>query len=77
MVQIISTQDPNALQKACEFLEAGFPIAIPTETVYGLAVDARNPSAIHSLYEIKKRPAINPLICHISDVSMAKKHAYF
>ncbi|ALK07169.1 L-threonylcarbamoyladenylate synthase [Candidatus Liberibacter asiaticus] len=75
MMQIMSITDSNALRKACEFLDAGLPIAIPTETVYGLAVDSRNPTAIRRLYEIKKRPAMNPLICHVSDISMVKKHA--
>ncbi|AKK20099.1 threonylcarbamoyl-AMP synthase [Candidatus Liberibacter africanus] len=75
-MRIISITDSNALQKACEFLDAGLPIAIPTETVYGLAVDARNPSAIRRLYEIKKRPAINPLICHVSNISMVDKYAH-
>nr|WP_240532021.1 L-threonylcarbamoyladenylate synthase [Candidatus Liberibacter americanus] len=72
----MSIKDPNAIQKACEFLVAGLPIAVPTETVYGLAVDARNPIAISRLYEIKKRPPINPLICHVSSIEMAKKYAH-
>ncbi|MEG8099047.1 L-threonylcarbamoyladenylate synthase [Candidatus Liberibacter brunswickensis] len=76
MPQIISITDSNALQKACEFLDAGLPIAIPTETVYGLAVDARNPSAIRRLYEIKKRPTINPLICHASSIPMIEKYVH-
>ncbi|MBL0848692.1 MAG: threonylcarbamoyl-AMP synthase [Candidatus Liberibacter ctenarytainae] len=77
MTQIMSITDSNALQKACEFLKDGLPIAIPTETVYGLAVDARNPSAIRSLYSIKNRPLINPLICHVSNIAMARKYAHF
>ncbi|MBY7649118.1 MAG: threonylcarbamoyl-AMP synthase [Candidatus Liberibacter europaeus] len=76
MTQIMSTKNPNALWKACELLESGLPIVIPTETVYGIAVDARNPSAIRRLYEIKNRPPINPLICHVSSIDMTKKYAF-
>ncbi|AGA64054.1 YrdC/Sua5 family protein [Liberibacter crescens BT-1] len=77
MVKILSITDANAIKIACEFLEAGIPIAIPTETVYGLAVDSRNPLAIRRLYEIKKRPLFNPLICHVADISMACKYVNF
>lgn len=44
-------------------------IGIPTETVYGLAADARNPEAIHKIFNAKGRPGDNPLIIHIHDVS--------
>jgi len=46
-------------------LEAGELVAIPTETVYGLAADARNPEAIAKVYALKGRPASNPLIVHV------------
>lgn len=48
-------------------LEAGSLVAIPTETVYGLAADARNPDAIAQVYALKGRPASNPLIVHVGE----------
>lgn len=79
MARILSISDSEdiALQKALEFLAQGKPIAIPTETVYGLAADATNPEAITSIYETKGRPQFNPLICHMSDLEMAKSYADF
>ncbi len=52
--------------KAIELLKRGEVVAIPTETVYGLAADARNESAIAKIYATKQRPANNPLIVHIA-----------
>ena len=48
-----------------ERLRAGDIIAMPTETVYGLAADATNATAVASVYASKDRPKINPLICHV------------
>lgn len=71
-------RDPEAaLDKACTVLGQGYPIAIPTETVYGLAADATNPAAIARIYETKGRPRFNPLICHVSDIAMAERYAVF
>jgi len=53
------------LAEAIALLKAGHVVAIPTETVYGLAADARNESALREIYAIKERPAHNPLIVHI------------
>lgn len=58
---------PENMQLAAEAILAGELIAMPTETVYGIAADATNPKAIAKLFEIKGRPAENPLIVHISD----------
>jgi L-threonylcarbamoyladenylate synthase len=58
-------------------LGEGFPIAVPTETVYGLAAYATNPAAIARIYETKGRPRFNPLICHMADLDMAKEYAEF
>ncbi|MEQ1823031.1 MAG: L-threonylcarbamoyladenylate synthase [Fimbriimonadaceae bacterium] len=58
---------PENVQLAAEAILAGELIAMPTETVYGIAADATNPKAIAKLFEIKGRPAENPLIVHISD----------
>lgn len=73
----INQNKSQALSQALTCLGNGKPIAIPTETVYGLAADATNPDSITSIYETKGRPSFNPLICHMSDLQMAKLHADF
>jgi L-threonylcarbamoyladenylate synthase len=60
------TADPEL---AAERLRAGGLVAIPTETVYGLAADARNSAAIAEVYALKGRPASNPLIVHVADAA--------
>jgi L-threonylcarbamoyladenylate synthase len=55
------------LQQAISLLKRGDVVAIPTETVYGLAADASNDAALRQIYAIKQRPADNPLIVHIAD----------
>ncbi|MCO6186893.1 L-threonylcarbamoyladenylate synthase [Rhizobium sp. L1K21] len=67
----------DALARALDELARGEPVAIPTETVYGLAADATNPKAIARIYEIKGRPRFNPLICHVADMEMAERYAEF
>lgn len=64
-----------ALGEGVARLSEGLPIALPTETVYGLAADATNPKAVTAIYETKGRPQFNPLICHMADLEMAKQHA--
>ena len=49
----------------------GLPVAVPTETVYGLAADATNPDAVARIFEAKGRPSHNPLIIHVADVAQA------
>ncbi|MCP8897176.1 threonylcarbamoyl-AMP synthase [Shinella daejeonensis] len=71
------TQAQEALERATEALGRGVPVAIPTETVYGLAADATNPQAITRIYEMKGRPRFNPLISHMADLAMAETHAVF
>ncbi|MDQ1197765.1 L-threonylcarbamoyladenylate synthase [Agrobacterium sp. SORGH_AS 787] len=73
----IEQQPEEALDDAVRVLKAGFPVAIPTETVYGLAADATNPAAITRIYETKGRPQFNPLICHMASIAMAEQHAIF
>lgn len=73
----ITKDEERALIEACAVLSDGFPIALPTETVYGLAADATNPAAIARIYETKGRPRFNPLICHMADLAMAERHADF
>jgi len=53
------------IQQAIKELKQGNVVAIPTETVYGLAADATNPAAIQKIFRIKNRPQDNPLIVHV------------
>lgn len=54
---------------AKQWLAQGFPVGIPTETVYGLAANIFDAKAIASVYEAKRRPSFNPLIVHLRDVA--------
>ena len=56
-----------AKERAVELLRKGEVVALPTETVYGLAADALNPVAVAKIFEAKERPRFDPLIVHLSD----------
>ena len=72
MVQIINTGDEGAaISAAVQRLRDGEPVAIPTETVYGLAADATNGEAVAKIFEMKGRPSFNPLVCHVDGMTMA------
>lgn len=71
------TDKAEAIAASTEVLLRHRPVAIPTETVYGLAADATQPAAITSIYETKGRPRFNPLICHMADLAMAERYAVF
>jgi L-threonylcarbamoyladenylate synthase len=58
----------NSIDKAAALLVAGEVVAIPTETVYGLAGNLFNPSAVEKIYTLKNRPRNNPLIVHVKDL---------
>jgi len=61
------------LQKAVKILQEDQCVAIPTETVYGLAANALSESAIKRIFEAKGRPSDNPLIVHVSNMDMLKR----
>jgi L-threonylcarbamoyladenylate synthase len=63
---------PAALAEAAALIAEGQPVAVPTETVYGLAADATSGEAVARIYEAKGRPAINPLIVHVTDLAAAR-----
>lgn len=65
------------LQKACDLLVSGKAIAIPTETVYGLAADATNDHTIAQIFAIKERPLFSPLIIQVSTLEEAQKWVEF
>ena len=62
-----------AVAEAARLILAAQPVAVPTETVYGLAADATNAEAVARIYEAKGRPAFNPLIVHVSDLATAEE----
>jgi len=62
----------TAVARAVELLRAGEVVALPTETVYGLAANALNAKAVAKIFEIKGRPEYNPVIVHVASVEMAR-----
>ena len=75
--EILSTHTPELFQKAvrraAELLRAREVVALPTETVYGLAANALDENAVAKIFQIKGRPANNPIIVHVANVEMAKR----
>ena len=65
----------SEIEQAAELLAAGELVAMPTETVYGLAADAGNPSAVAKIFAAKGRPADHPLIVHIGDIAQLEQWA--
>jgi L-threonylcarbamoyladenylate synthase len=78
---IIRPKTPAALAYAVDrakaLILAGELVAVPTETVYGLAADATNDRAVARIYDAKGRPSFNPLIVHVADADMAKRYVDF
>jgi L-threonylcarbamoyladenylate synthase len=67
----------EAIAEAARLVLAGKPVAVPTETVYGLAADATNAAAVARIYAAKGRPAFNPLIVHVPDLESAERFGRF
>ena len=64
---------PEAIAEAARLVLDGQPVAVPTETVYGLAADATNAEAVARIYEAKGRPSFNPLIVHVPNLEAAQR----
>ena len=73
----IVKESKEVVELACKLLKSGQMVAVMTETVYGMAVDATNKKAIERVYKLKKRPNNNPLIVHVSSLKMAKEFVNF
>jgi L-threonylcarbamoyladenylate synthase len=75
--EILSTHTPAlfaaAVKRAAALLRTGELVALPTETVYGLAANALDAAAVAKIYEVKGRPAHNPIIVHVDGVEMARR----
>lgn len=74
--EILAASD-TAIAMAATLIGEGQPVAVPTETVYGLAADATNAEAVARIYNAKGRPAFNPLIVHVADLAAAERLAHF
>ena len=73
----LAAASPGSIAAAAACLRGGGLVAMPTETVYGLAADATSDAAVAAIYAAKERPAINPLIAHVLDLEAAREHAVF
>ena len=75
--EVLPTHTPAlfqaAAERAAELLRAGQVVALPTETVYGLAANALDAKAVARIYEIKGRPAHNPIIVHVAGMELARR----
>jgi L-threonylcarbamoyladenylate synthase len=69
--------DAKGIAEAAACLKGGGLVAMPTETVYGLAADATSDRAVASIYAAKQRPSFNPLIAHVLDLAAAACEARF
>ncbi len=68
---------PQQLDRALATLKAGLPVALPTETVYGLAANGLDPRALAAIFALKARPNFDPLILHVLDIERASAVAEF
>lgn len=66
---------PDGVAEAAALIRAGGVVAVPTETVYGLAADAADAAAVARIYAAKGRPSANPLIVHVADPAAAERLA--
>jgi L-threonylcarbamoyladenylate synthase len=77
--EILPTHTPalfnHAVERAVEYLRRGEIVALPTETVYGLAANAFDTAAVQRIFTAKGRPAHNPIIVHVADLAMARRCA--
>jgi len=67
----------QTIAEASRLIVTGQAVAVPTETVYGLAADATNAEAVARIYEAKGRPSFNPLIVHVTDLAAADRIGEF
>src|SRR5437764_11239352 len=65
--EVVSAGRDAALERAVELLRQGEIVALPTETVYGLAADALSEKAVLKIFQAKTRPRFDPLIVHLPD----------
>ncbi|MCH2162324.1 MAG: threonylcarbamoyl-AMP synthase [Phycisphaerales bacterium] len=71
--RVLDGRDPSAIEYAVGILRAGDVVAMPTETVYGLAGATLDTNAVERIYRLKGRPSDNPLIAHVEDAAAARR----
>ena len=74
---LVQPYGPDSIALAAKLIANGQCVAVPTETVYGLAADATNGQAVAGIYAAKGRPSFNPLIVHLPDFAAAERIAVF
>lgn len=77
MTAAIHTPTPETIARATDILRRGGLVAMPTETVYGLAANAADGQAVARIYAAKGRPSFNPLIAHVASLEMAQREGRF
>ncbi len=75
MTVVYDGKNPDHIDTVAQYIRDGYAVAVPTETVYGLAADATQADAVASIYSIKNRPAGHPLILHLSGVNQLQNWA--
>ena len=73
--EVLASDQESAVDRALELLRGGQLVALPTETVYGLAGDALNAEAIANIFSVKERPSFDPLIVHLPNMSWLERVA--
>ena len=76
-MKIMPENNSEVLALSCKFLREGKVISFATDTVYGIAVDAKNESAVELLYSLKKRDAKKPIAIFVKDIETAENIFYF
>jgi L-threonylcarbamoyladenylate synthase len=71
--ETLTANHPSAIDRAVKLLAAGELVAVPTETVYGLAGNGRDDRAVAAIFQVKERPFFDPLILHLPDKSWVKR----
>ncbi|MEO8141825.1 MAG: L-threonylcarbamoyladenylate synthase [Sphingomicrobium sp.] len=74
---LVMPYNETSIARAAQLVLAGQPVAVPTETVYGLAADATSAEAVARIYAAKGRPSFNPLIVHVPDLAAAQRLGVF
>jgi L-threonylcarbamoyladenylate synthase len=77
VIAVLSPVSAKSIARAAELLRAGWLVAFPTETVYGLGADATNEHAVARIFAAKARPRFNPLIVHVTGLAEAESVAIF
>ena len=76
-MKVLDSSHSEAIAEAARIIREGGLVAFPTETVYGLGADACNPMAVARIFEVKRRPRIDPIIVHVASAESARLYGRF